>query len=592
MPAPVFISHSSRDYAKSRTLTDALEGRGVKCWISERDIGAGDNYGDSIVEALERAQAMVLVFSENANNSEEIKKEIAIASQRKITVIPVRIEDVAPSKAYRYELATRNWIDLFADWDSGLQRLVDRIAAVDASIQPTPPPMQIPPPAKSSVWAYAAISVAMLTIVGIGGYSWLQPRANDNKVAVSNVPTTVEPAANAPGERTAEPPLTPKPKAAVAAPAATESAAPSPTPTPIASPTPFPTPSPSQMASSQAAEPTPAASAQVSPAASETPAFAAPAPIAPSPTPISASTPSPSPAPTAEASAEPNAEPTPTPASANSAEREDAAVSPIGPPPSNDAGIVFKECGKCPEMIVVPRGSAMLGSAPQEAARQSNESPLHEVDIAEPLAVGRFAVTFDEWDACLADGGCNARRPGDFGWGRGRQPVIFVSWNDADAYASWLKRKTGKPYRLLSEAEWEFVARGCKTANCPNIPFWFGPIRPEVAHYDSRFSYEGSPKANAPHKAAPVDDGAPNPFGLVNIVGNVRQWVADCWNPNPVRTRGSAAPRLTGDCASRSVKGGSWADKPQDLRAAARSWEAADEQSPNIGFRVARSLEP
>jgi formylglycine-generating enzyme required for sulfatase activity len=132
---------------------------------------------------------------------------------------------------------------------------------------------------------------------------------------------------------------------------------------------------------------------------------------------------------------------------------------------------VFKECENCPEMVVVPSGSFTMGSPASEEGRGNEEGPQHSVTLAKPFAVGRFAVTFDEWDACVADGGCNGHRPDDKGWGRGRQPVINVSWADAKAYVAWLSRKTGKPYRLLSEAEREYVTRAGTTT-----PFWWGII--------------------------------------------------------------------------------------------------------------------
>ena len=100
------------------------------------------------------------------------------------------------------------------------------------------------------------------------------------------------------------------------------------------------------------------------------------------------------------------------------------------------------------------------------------------------------------------------------------------------------KKKTGQPYRLLSEAEWEYAARGCTTTSCPNTPFWFGLIRPEVANYNSRYAYEGSPKADRQLQTMPVDQASPNRFGLFNMLGNVQQWVEDCWkSPRPLRDR-------------------------------------------------------
>ena len=149
MAAAVFITHSSRDYKQSRVVVDILEKNGIGCWISERDIGAGDNYGDAIVDAIETAKVMVLVFSANANNSDEIKKEIALASQRKLTVVPIRIEDATPSKAFRYELVTRNWIDCFPDWNQGMQTLVRRVSSIVNEAKPLedmPPPRPQPTP--------------------------------------------------------------------------------------------------------------------------------------------------------------------------------------------------------------------------------------------------------------------------------------------------------------------------------------------------------------------------------------------------------------------------------------------------------------
>jgi formylglycine-generating enzyme required for sulfatase activity len=243
-------------------------------------------------------------------------------------------------------------------------------------------------------------------------------------------------------------------------------------------------------------------------------------------------------------------------------------------------------------MVVIPAGKAMLGSPVGESGRQTTEMTPHAIDVAKPFAVARDTITFDEWDACLAEGACANWRPGDYGFGRGGLPVIFVSWNDAQNYVDWLKRKTGQPYRLLSEAEWEYAARGCVDLKCPYAPFWFGAIRPEIAVYDSRYSYQGSPKAAPALKTAPADSGKPNPFGLYNILGNVRQWTADCWNATWSWAHSNGAPVTAGDCAAHATRGGSWDDKPAELRAAARSWEGADERSPYVGFRVARTLAP
>ena len=268
----------------------------------------------------------------------------------------------------------------------------------------------------------------------------------------------------------------------------------------------------------------------------------------------------------------------------------------VGPPPritaDNPGGEVFKECERCPEMVVIPAGKAMLGSPPGESGRQTFEAAPHAVEIAKPFAAGRYAVSFAEWDACFAEGACGHRRLGDLDFGRGRRPAIFATWTEAQLYVEWLKRKTGQPYRLLSEAEWEYAARGCRTLKCAYAPFWFGDIKPELAVYDSRRSYNGSPKAVALLRTEPVDSGSANPFGLYNMLGNVRQWTQDCWNPTPEAAPSNGAPVLSGDCTARATRGGSWADDPAKLRAAARDYESVDEGSERIGFRVARDLAP
>ena len=143
----------------------------------------------------------------------------------------------------------------------------------------------------------------------------------------------------------------------------------------------------------------------------------------------------------------------------------------------------FKDCAACPEMVVVPTGSFMMGSPSSEKGRDSDEVPQHQVRIAQPFAVGVYEVTFAEWDACVSAGGCNGYNPDNRDWGRGQRPVINVSWNDAQAYVKWLYNNTGKRYRLLSEAEWEYVARaGTET------PFHFGmTISTDQANYNRNY---------------------------------------------------------------------------------------------------------
>jgi formylglycine-generating enzyme required for sulfatase activity len=243
----------------------------------------------------------------------------------------------------------------------------------------------------------------------------------------------------------------------------------------------------------------------------------------------------------------------------------------------------FKECTSCPEMVVVPAGSFTMASPASEPGHSADEGPQHTVTIARPFAVGRFEVTFDEWDACAADGGCNGYRPSDEGWGRGRRPVINVSWDDAKAYVAWLSKKTGKPYRLLSGSEYEYATRaGTQTA----YP-WGDAIGTNNANCHACGSRWDA------KQTAPVGSFAANAFGLYDMVGNVREWTEDCYHDtyNGAPTDGSAWIE-GGNCYDRVVRGGSFLLAPAFLRSASRYWFTTDYRLRYLGFRVARTLAP
>src|SRR5271163_917335 len=136
MSAPVFISYSSKDQEIAETICKGLEARGLNCWISCRDVRAGENYQEAIVRALRSAKVMLLVFTSNANNSDEIKKELVLAGRHRVTVVPVRVEDVVPNDAFTYELATRQWIDLFKDWERQIESLAAKLSHVMQTEKP------------------------------------------------------------------------------------------------------------------------------------------------------------------------------------------------------------------------------------------------------------------------------------------------------------------------------------------------------------------------------------------------------------------------------------------------------------------------
>lgn len=247
---------------------------------------------------------------------------------------------------------------------------------------------------------------------------------------------------------------------------------------------------------------------------------------------------------------------------------------------------LFKECPTCPEMVVVPAGEFIMGSPSREEGRDEDEGPLRRVTLQAPFAVGRFAVTFEEWDTCVADGGCNRHRPSDQGWGRGRRPVINVSWGDTQAYVAWLSQKTGKTYRLLTEAEREYVTRaGTRT------PFWWGStITTDQANYDGNYSYRDGPRGQARQQTVPVDSFGPNPFGLYQVHGNVWEWAEDCWNETLRATPADGSASTDGDCSRRVLRGGAWLNGPALLRPASRDSLPSSESGRHIGFRVARTV--
>jgi formylglycine-generating enzyme required for sulfatase activity len=244
-------------------------------------------------------------------------------------------------------------------------------------------------------------------------------------------------------------------------------------------------------------------------------------------------------------------------------------------------GDSFKECATdCPEMIVVPAGSFTMGSPPTEKGRDSSEEPQHEVTITKPFAVSKFELTFDEWDTCVTYGDC-PQGVSDSTWGRGSQPVINVTWEDAQRYVAWLSKMADKPYRLLTEAEYEYVVRGGTQTAYP----WGDDIGKNNANCNGC----GSKWDNS--QTAPAASFAANGFGLYDIVGNVFEWLEDCLhdNYNGAPTEGSAWIQ-GGKCKSRIVRGGSWVDAPELLRSANRNWVATDFRSNFLGFRVARAL--
>jgi formylglycine-generating enzyme required for sulfatase activity len=286
-------------------------------------------------------------------------------------------------------------------------------------------------------------------------------------------------------------------------------------------------------------------------------------------------------------------------------------------------GTLIKDCPQCPEMVVVPAGSFTMGSSAQEQAlaiaagmRAENlptEGPQHYVHVPS-FAAGRYAVSQSEFARFIRASGYVThaeRESGCFVWAgedgkhnradlqvrwnqadfyqEGDHPVVCVSWNDAQAYIQWLSQGTGKRYRLFTEAEREYAARGGTASS-----FWFGEtIRTLQANYNgARASYNQSPQGERRQATVSVRSFSPNPFGLYGVHGNVWDWVEDCFHKNyeGAPANGSA---WTKDCAGdneKIVRGGSWYNAPFSLRAASRGWVNGNIPMHHIGFRIARDL--
>jgi formylglycine-generating enzyme required for sulfatase activity len=272
-------------------------------------------------------------------------------------------------------------------------------------------------------------------------------------------------------------------------------------------------------------------------------------------------------------------------------------------------GETFRECAPeqpgadyCPDMVVIPSGQFVMGSSLIDNNGYDNERPQHTVSIANSFATSKFEVTFAEWEACVDGGGCGGYRPTE-DWGGGKQPVIYVSWDDAKQYVGWLSKMTGQTYRLMTEAEYEYATR----AHTETIYPWGDKIRPDnIAMANcrgcgSRWDGKQPAPVGSFNEAGFAGTFPPNKFGLYDMIGNVWQWVEDCYHQSyqiDLQESSEIAPGdgsawASDNCSSRVVRGGSWFSTRQ-----AASARRAEVGAPptlrdlDVGFRVARTLLP
>lgn len=255
-------------------------------------------------------------------------------------------------------------------------------------------------------------------------------------------------------------------------------------------------------------------------------------------------------------------------------------------------GEPFSDCDRaCPPLVPIPAGDFTMGSPASEEQRFGNEQQ-HPVNIPKAFAMGVTSVTFDQWQACVDDGGCAGYTPSDEGWGRGNRPVINVSPADAHAYLQWLSAKTGHRYSLPSEAQWEYAARaGTSTAR-----WWGEAARRDHANYGpddcpAQIRCGGFVSGqDAWLNTAPTASFAANGFGLYDMLGNVWQWTADCWHHDYTGAPEDGSAWQDAQCGQRVIRGGAWGNIPAFIRSASRAGYKVEGRTSNIGFRVVREL--
>ncbi len=232
----------------------------------------------------------------------------------------------------------------------------------------------------------------------------------------------------------------------------------------------------------------------------------------------------------------------------------------------------LRDCSLCPEMVLIPAGSFEMGSTEMHEF----EKPVHQVTIRSPFYLGVREVSFDEWDACVDQGGCS-HRPSDRNLGRGRRPATDLHWDDANAYAAWLSTRTGRKYRLPTEAEWEYAARAGSSTSYP----WGREPGKEAANCLG---------CNDQPRRQTIETGQfpPNAFGLYDMAGNAAEWVADCWSENYRSTPRDGSAYVAPACRERVLRGGSFNNDPRYLRSAARFKYEHDVRYYANGFRVLR----
>lgn len=562
----VFISYNREDRETARTISSALEAEGFSVWW-DAALRAGETYDEVTELNLRQAGAVVVLWSKRSSNSKWVRAE-ATVGERSSTLVPALIEDC--ERPIRFELVQtadlRHWRGDRADpnWRAFIQD-------IRTAISKKAPKANAAAPASAMTSTDVSIEQTFWNSIKDGqeksdfeAYLARYPAGHFAALARNRLAALNRPAA---------PPAPPKSAAAAPRPQPAQPPRAAAAPPRAAAPTPEKKSGGGALVIGGVVAALAAAGAAAfvltrggEPAVTQTAAI--------EPAPIVAEEPAPPPPP-----AEPESAPAtdmlaeltaadPAPEAATVAAdplpadpappAETAPASPSGP---------FRDCDECPQMIRLPGGTYMRGSPEGEPARNAYEGPQREVTIA-AFAIGAYEVTRDEWNACAADGACPDKGYSD----NGTLPALGVSFREGEQFTRWLSKKTGKKYRIPTEAEWEYAARGgTQTA------YWWGD------RYES-----GRVATRAP---APVGSHPANGFGLYDVTGNAREWVADCYVNNYVNAPDDGGAVTAGDCGKRVVRGGAWTNPPADLRVANRSRIDAGVRAQYMGLRVAADLD-
>ncbi|MBI1251044.1 MAG: SUMF1/EgtB/PvdO family nonheme iron enzyme [Alphaproteobacteria bacterium] len=521
----VFLSYNREDQAKAKLIAEALEADGISVWW-DTVLRAGETYDEVTERHLREAKAVVVLWSQRSVKSKWVRAE-ATLGERKSALVPAMIEPC--ERPILFELIQTadlsHWSGDHKDphWLDFLEDVRARIGGA-AAVAPAPAPaVRAEEPSESLEAAFWTSVQSSSDPADFESYLKRFPSGHFADLARRRLDALRKPAA---------------PQLVAATPA----------PDPVAA-----APRPRRKAEKSGGSPMPLILGAAALAAAAFGAYVF----------MSGDNPPTPPAPAAvQADAAPAAaEPSET-AQAPQASAPQATAQPAAP-----QGAVFQDCSDCPIMVRLTGGSFQMGSPDNERGRNPWEGPRHSVQI-QAFAMAASEVTFAQWDACVADGGCRGYTPGDRGWGRGDRPALSVSWDDAQAYVQWLSRKSGRAYRLPSESEWEYAARaGSDTA------FPWG------ASYDRSRAITG--------QTQPFDRVWANPFGLHAMGGNLREWVEDCYVNSYTGAPADGRPVTSGNCAQRVVRDASWRSGPNEFRSANRARVSRNVRDSTIGFRVA-----